>query len=201
MTERGQGQTERSKMRSRPNEKIQQSEKQDHKKPTTKRTFPIVRSEQLLGDLLPERHRRHERRLGLLDRGDPPDEVHLVGLPELGLLPDLVTKVQTEEDGDVDVGGEEVGGVEGEEDGESVDEDAECRPEHSPDGEIGLQAGVVDELCAVDALALETGVEAEVCQVDGHPCEKSSDGCQVHEPCEDRSRVALDVHVSEDREH
>ena len=92
-----------------------------------------VRSEQHRGDFLADRAWGHLGELRLLERRDASDEVHLVRLPELRALVNLPPEVQPEEDRDVDVRDEEVGRVEGEEDGEAVDEDEERRPEDAPD--------------------------------------------------------------------
>ncbi len=121
--------------------------------------------EQLLGHLLEESRRWDVWRFRLFDSGDATHKVHLIRLPDLGALPDLVPEVETGEDRDVDVRSEESGGVEVPEDVEAVDEDTEGRPEDTPDGQVGLEGGVVNELGAVDALALQAGVEAEVGQV------------------------------------
>ena len=114
----------------------------------------------------------------LLDRRDAGDEVHLVGLPRLGALVNLPEDVEEREQRDVDVymaerglacarneklGGRrtssnEVVGLEVEEHGETVDEDKDCYPEDTPDGEPRLERVVVHELLAVEALRLEAAV-------------------------------------------
>ncbi len=57
------------------------------------------------GDLLQERRGRYLGQLRLLDRRDTGDKVHLLRLPDLGPLGELPTKVQQDEERDVDVCG------------------------------------------------------------------------------------------------
>ena len=61
------------------------------------------RSEEERGDLLGDRDGGLLWYLGLLDRRDAGDEVHLVRLPDLGALEELPAGPKHEEDGDVDI--------------------------------------------------------------------------------------------------
>ena len=59
-------------------------------------------------------------------------------LPRLRALDDLPAEVQTEEEGDVDICGQEVRDVEAEEHVKAVDEDEQACPECSPDSKPWL---------------------------------------------------------------
>ena len=59
-----------------------------------------------------------------------------------------------DEDGDIDVRGEEVLRVPREEDLVAADKDEDRRPEHAPDSEPRLQWAVIRELGAIAALYL-----------------------------------------------
>lgn len=96
--------------------------------------------------------------LGLLHRRDAGDEIHLMRLPYLRALPDLVAEIEGEENRDVNVRNEEVGRVPHEEDREAVDEDDEGAPEEAPYREPRLKATIVCALRAVEALGLLTAV-------------------------------------------
>ena len=107
---------------------------------STRRVLP---SEQDRRDLLPQRHRRDLGLLRLLHSGDARDEVHLVRLPDACALDDLPADVQRDEEGHVDVRGEEAGRGEPEEHVEPVDEDEDRDPEDAPVRQPRLQRRVV----------------------------------------------------------
>ena len=152
-------------------------------------------------DLLSNVLGRHFWDFGLLQWGDTSDEIHVFGFPDLRTLEKLPSEVEDDEEGDVDVGGEEVWGAEVPEDGEAVDEDEEGRPEDTPVRKPGLETAVVDELFAIETLCLEAGVCVEVLdtgiwkkKIKGRhtesrigythspPTEEATDGRQVDEP-------------------
>ena len=87
---------------------------------------------------------------------DAPSQVHLVCTPER--LPQIQTPAdpEPEEDRNIDVRCEEVRCVSRKEDLITIDEDEECRPERTPDGEAGLQRAPVCELTAIEALNFVT---------------------------------------------
>lgn len=101
------------------------------------------RSEEHSSNLLPNRPGRLLRNLRLLQCRNTSDKVHILRFPYLGASEDLPKHVETDEDRNVNVCDEEVGGVEVEEDGEPVDEDDDNTPEGAPDREIRLQRAIV----------------------------------------------------------
>lgn len=83
-------------------------------------------------------------------------KVHLVCTPERPAHIQTPTDPEPEEERNVDVRCEEVRCVPLKEDLVTVDEDEECRPERTPDGEAGLPRAPVCELTAIEALNFVT---------------------------------------------
>jgi len=126
---------------------------------------------------------------------------------KLGTLKDLPEQVEDEEDGDVDVGSEEVlvvkvpfltGWVD--EDGESVEDDDDGEEDESKPGSIWLEAGPEDQSVAVNTLGNESFAEANVGKADGDPGEELSNGDNVLEPVEDGKGVVGDGKVGQARD-
>lgn len=112
-------------------------------------------------------------------------DVRLGRVDPLCTFEDLPADVQQEEDGDVDILGDEVVrdelGREGIEPVEDEDdrEENKCGP-----GNVWLERRLEDEGVAVNTLRLEGLVKHDVCDADGDPGAERGDGAEVLEPGE-----------------
>jgi len=130
------------------------------------------------------------------------EDVHLVGLDERGTLEYLPEDKEGEEDGDTEVGYQEVidNPIAIGEHMPAVENDDDAEKDHSEPGNIGLERGLEVQAVARNALGLETGVETNVTNTNGNPGEKLSDGGEVVEPVEDSLGAGGHGHVSQERE-
>lgn len=111
---------------------------------------------------------------------------HLLQRDNLGLLDKLVAKVQTKEDGDVNVRRDEGLGapVVVDEGGVAARQQQDDEADQRGPGQVGLEGRLPGKLVARDALLLAAVVEA---QVDGHddgPGHDCGDGDEVLQPGE-----------------
>jgi len=133
-----------------------------------------------------------------------------------------VTEVEDDEDGQGDVGGEEVGGGEfaGEEDLEAVGEGQDDEEDEGEVGHVGLEDGFVGPLLEHGVVGqgfaetLRVGCQGrpicfrsrrgwrthEVGHHDADPRDESADGGEVEEPVEDGCRTGWHAEIDETRE-
>lgn len=117
----------------------------------------------------------------------------------LGLLDELVTKVQAQDDGDIDVTGDEgLGGpvALGESRPTAGEEEEEEEAERGP-GDVGLEGGLPGEFVTGDALGLAAVVEAEVDDADDGPGDEGTDRDEILEPDEDDVGAGTEGHEAE----
>jgi len=125
--------------------------------------------------------------------------VRLASAHKARALEDLPEEVQHEEDGDVDVGREEVGRgpVAIDEDGKAIEDDDDTKVDEREPGRVWLPLGFEDEGVAVNVLRNQGIPEAQIGDANGHPCEELGNGDEVLEPQEDVVGTAGDAQVGE----
>jgi len=126
-------------------------------------------------------------------------EVDLAGLVGLGALDDLPSEEEDEEDGDTNVGGEEVGDVPLAlaEDLEFAEDQDEAEVDERAPGEVRLERRLEHEGVAVNALRLKGLLEFDVGDGDAAPGEKIGGGDEAGEPEEDVAATIGDGHEGE----
>lgn len=126
-------------------------------------------------------------------------EVHVDRADEPGALDELPGEEEDEEDGDADVGGNEIVDAEGSAEGvEAVEDDDHGEEDKGGPGGVGLEGGLEHESVPVNPLGLEGFVELDVGDADTAPGEQPGDGGKVLEPCEDEVGAGGAGHVSQE---
>lgn len=113
-------------------------------------------------------------------------KVYVLKTDPLGLLGKLPVEVESGEDGDTDICGNELGNVPvaSEEDCEAVEEEDEEHKDRAEPGRVRLEGSFVREFVAGKTLLLEAVVHAEVGHEDDEPGDKTGDRRDVIQPVE-----------------
>ena len=116
--------------------------------------------------------------------GDTGNEVHVGSAMPLGLVPELVSEEQAEEDRDRYVVGDEGCGVPVtlEEDAPVGEEDDDDGPDQTPPTGVRHELAVPWKVIGVDTLCLQTMSESDTSYTNAEPIEHSRDGAHVGEP-------------------
>jgi len=120
----------------------------------------------------------------------------------LGALDELPAEEEDEEDGDTNVRGKEVSGVEvamGEDNKVAEDQDESEVAQGEP-GEVRLEGGLEHERVAVNPLGFEGLLELDVGDRNAAPGEKVGSGDEGREPQEDLVAAIIDGQVRQERD-
>jgi len=140
-----------------------------------------------------------------IERSLSTPDVSLGRVDLLGALENLPEDEEEGEDGDTNVGGEEVSQLVGSpvllgKHLETVEEDDEGKVHKGGPGSVWLPSAPEDQAVAVDILSDLSLAEADICVADGAPGEERGDSDQVLEPRKHLASATADAHVGEQRD-